>query len=56
MEVRGCKGSAPQTRLRCGMGGSGSGSALDGGPVIGRRFPSHPSDVLGLLDELGDKS
>jgi len=38
------------------MGGSGSGSALDGGPVIGRRFPSHPGDVLRMLDELGDKS
>ena len=38
------------------MGRSGSGSALDRGPVICRRFPSHPSDVLRMLDELGDKS
>jgi hypothetical protein len=38
------------------MGGSGPGSALDGGPVIGQRFPSHPIDALRLLDELGDKS
>ena len=24
--------------------------------MIGRRFPSHPSDVLGMLHELGDTS